>query len=430
MVKNLVPDIRKNMHVIAQEEVEIERLDKQITQTSATHGKGSGRNHEAQDRFGHGPARLSLCRPQLHGASRSRSIWPIVSSATRPTTPRWPACATFRPPAARAWTPPGKSWKACWPPSVSWKSTWRTSKPGSRWWRSPKRRATFNIDDSELGRVKELIAEVRTRLNVAERLVNTQVRLGRARFRFRRRSRTTSSTRSPSTFGTGKRHGAESGRVHTPAQLTSVEAGDSHRECAQALAATPRDVPGALARGKWCPDNASSWARRGCWTRRQTGMRSAAGIRNHVQLRPAPVDRFGSLRTMDRKCREEPSCQISSAVVGRCGGRVLRLSGRGGAAGAGGAGQQRWTCRCWPICRGITPRFAATRRVIRSNRLRDVWLNHRKIDTVSWINDGSLIELGPCLANAFQPPASAERHGAARFRQQPSHAALGARPCC
>jgi hypothetical protein len=32
----------------------------------------------------------------------------------------------------------------------------------------------FNIDDSQLGRVKDLIAQVRTRLTVAERLVNSQ----------------------------------------------------------------------------------------------------------------------------------------------------------------------------------------------------------------------------------------------------------------
>src|SRR5262249_35650570 len=38
-VKNLVPDIRKNMHVIAQEEVEIERLDKQIARTTSTMDK-------------------------------------------------------------------------------------------------------------------------------------------------------------------------------------------------------------------------------------------------------------------------------------------------------------------------------------------------------------------------------------------------------
>ena len=31
-----------------------------------------------------------------------------------------------------------------------------------------------NLEDSQLGRVKELMADVRTRLNVAERLVNTE----------------------------------------------------------------------------------------------------------------------------------------------------------------------------------------------------------------------------------------------------------------
>ncbi len=39
MVKNLVPDIRRNMHVIAQEEVEIERLDKEIAKTENTIGR-------------------------------------------------------------------------------------------------------------------------------------------------------------------------------------------------------------------------------------------------------------------------------------------------------------------------------------------------------------------------------------------------------
>ena len=34
----------------------------------------------------------------------------------------------------------------------------------------------FNIDDSQLGRVKDLIADVRARLNVAERLANSQMR--------------------------------------------------------------------------------------------------------------------------------------------------------------------------------------------------------------------------------------------------------------
>src|SRR6185295_8612016 len=39
MVKNLVPEIRSNMHVIAQEEVEVERLEKQISQNETTQNK-------------------------------------------------------------------------------------------------------------------------------------------------------------------------------------------------------------------------------------------------------------------------------------------------------------------------------------------------------------------------------------------------------
>ena len=34
-----------------------------------------------------------------------------------------------------------------------------------------------NIDDSQLGRVKDLIADVRARLNVAERMANTTVNI-------------------------------------------------------------------------------------------------------------------------------------------------------------------------------------------------------------------------------------------------------------
>ncbi len=67
MVKDLVPDIRKNMHIIAQEEVEIERLDKQIAQTEVTMQPRQDRDSQAEDRFDHGPAGLSLRRPAIYG---------------------------------------------------------------------------------------------------------------------------------------------------------------------------------------------------------------------------------------------------------------------------------------------------------------------------------------------------------------------------
>ena len=36
--------------------------------------------------------------------------------------------------------------------------------------------------------------------------------------------------------------------------------------------------------------------------------------------------------------------------------------------------------------------------------LRDVRVNHHKIDQISWLNDGSLIELGPVLRLRFRRP--------------------------
>jgi hypothetical protein len=60
--------------------------------------------------------------------------------------------------------------------------------------------------------------------------------------------------------------------------------------------------------------------------------------------------------------------------------------------------------------------------------LRDVWLNHHKIDSVSWIHDGSLIELGPALQLRFSRPhplsATARLDFLSNHRTQPSAAAV------
>jgi hypothetical protein len=60
--------------------------------------------------------------------------------------------------------------------------------------------------------------------------------------------------------------------------------------------------------------------------------------------------------------------------------------------------------------------------------LRDVWLNHQKIDTISWINDGSLIEMGRALKMRFSRPhplsATARLDFSSNHRTQPSAAAV------
>lgn len=60
--------------------------------------------------------------------------------------------------------------------------------------------------------------------------------------------------------------------------------------------------------------------------------------------------------------------------------------------------------------------------------LRDVWLNHRKIEDVSWINDGSLLQLGPALHMRFSRPhplsATARLDFVSHHRTRPSASAV------
>jgi hypothetical protein len=60
--------------------------------------------------------------------------------------------------------------------------------------------------------------------------------------------------------------------------------------------------------------------------------------------------------------------------------------------------------------------------------VRDVWLNHHKIDAPTWLNDGCLIQLGPALVMRFSRPhplsATARLDFVSNHRTQPSAAAV------
>ena len=74
MVKDLVPDIQRNMHVIAKEEVEVDQLEQQIADVGAAAGQGSGRIDAAQGRCLQRARPFHLRRPDLHarpGENRS-----------------------------------------------------------------------------------------------------------------------------------------------------------------------------------------------------------------------------------------------------------------------------------------------------------------------------------------------------------------------
>ena len=173
MVKNLVPDIRKNMHVIAQEEVEIERLNKQIVRTTGTMEKERAEilrlkgdlgtvqpvYHYAGREYTHKAVQLDLAnrfeRYKVHDATLAslREIQVARRQGLDAARQKLEGMLQSR----RELEVQVENLE------VQFKrlEVAQTS-------------SAFNIDDSQLGRVKELIADVRNRLTVAERLAQSE----------------------------------------------------------------------------------------------------------------------------------------------------------------------------------------------------------------------------------------------------------------
>ena len=177
MVKNLVPDIRKNMHAIAREEVEIQRLDKQIAETESRLDRDkvgmlklktdleSGNNsfqyashsytrNEVKkdlthrfDRFKTNEATLASLR-EIRGA-RQRSLQAAQQKLADMQVQKRQLEVQVENIDARL-----------------------------KMFEAAQTTCDYNFDDSQLSRVKELLSDLHTKLEVSERLVNSESHFG------------------------------------------------------------------------------------------------------------------------------------------------------------------------------------------------------------------------------------------------------------
>jgi chromosome segregation ATPase len=174
MVQDLVPEVRKNMHIIAKEEVEVQRLDEQIAQNDSRLGKekeqllrlkadaGSGKSafqyagrtytvDEVRgdlanrfERYKTGEATLASLK-EIRGA-RQKSLVAARQKLEGMLAQR------------RQLQIEVENLEARLQVIVAAKAT-----------------SDYQFDDSRLGRVKELVSNLRSRLEVAEKLVNAEV---------------------------------------------------------------------------------------------------------------------------------------------------------------------------------------------------------------------------------------------------------------
>jgi hypothetical protein len=174
MVKNLVPDIRKNMHVIAQEEVEIERLDKQIVKTAGTMDRDKSEIMKLK-------TDLATSQPVYNYGGRSFTVQQVkVDLANR--FERYKTHDATLASLREIQTARRKSLDAARQKLEGMLEARRKLEVDVENLEAQfkvvevaQTLSEHNIDDSQLGRVKDLIADVRARLNVAERMANTQV---------------------------------------------------------------------------------------------------------------------------------------------------------------------------------------------------------------------------------------------------------------
>jgi chromosome segregation ATPase len=173
MVKELVPDIRRNMHVIAQEEVEVDRLATQIAKSEAKLDKdrnelvklkNDASNQLASYEYGGRSYTLSQVRADLTNRFERFKMADATLASLKDIQ------------AARK-----KSLDAARQKLEGMLATKRQLEvevenldARLKMIEVAQTTSNYNFDDSQLGRAKELVSDLRTRLNVAERMLTVE----------------------------------------------------------------------------------------------------------------------------------------------------------------------------------------------------------------------------------------------------------------
>jgi len=173
MIKDLVPEIRKNMHIIAKEEVEVERLQKQIGDAQANLAKDKNEVLRLK-------ADLSSGKGLFHYAGRQYSTKQVKTDLAnrfeRYKTNEATLASLEEIHKARQ-----KSLEAARQKLEGMLAARRqlaveveNLEARVQMVAAAQTTSNYNFDDSKLGRVKELIGDLKTRLDVAERMVNVE----------------------------------------------------------------------------------------------------------------------------------------------------------------------------------------------------------------------------------------------------------------
>lgn len=173
MVQNLVPEIRKNMHVIAQEEVEVEKLENQIAGADATLQRDRGDLlrlktdlASGQEVFKYADRSYTASEVKVDLANRFERY--KTHDSTHKSLNEILVARKWSLDAAR------KKLEGMLAAKRKLEVDVENLEARLKMVEVAQTTSDYNFDDSQLARAKDLIGDVRTRLNVAERLVHSE----------------------------------------------------------------------------------------------------------------------------------------------------------------------------------------------------------------------------------------------------------------
>jgi predicted nucleic acid-binding Zn-ribbon protein len=174
LIKDLVPEVRKNMHVIAKEEVEVQRLEQQIADSEA-------RLVKEKDQIIRLKSDLAEAKSVYHYASRTYTPGEVKTDLTNRFERFKTADATLaslkeiRNAREKSLEAARQKLEGMLAAKRQLQVEIENLEARSQMIAAAQTTSNYQFDDSRLGHVKELIANLKTRMEVAEKLVNAEV---------------------------------------------------------------------------------------------------------------------------------------------------------------------------------------------------------------------------------------------------------------
>jgi len=174
MIQDLVPEVRKNMHVIAKEEVELQRLDEQIGETRTRLGKEKEQLLRLKTDLAAGKAEYVYAN-RTYTADEVKVDLASRFDRYKTGEATLSQLVQIRDARQKSLTAARHKLEGMLAARRQLQVEIENLEARAQMVAAAKTTSNYQFDDSRLGRVKELVSSLRNQLEVNEKLVSTEV---------------------------------------------------------------------------------------------------------------------------------------------------------------------------------------------------------------------------------------------------------------